>query len=270
MNKLVMLNDVKRALYKKGYKTNTEYVRHGEGMKEMLTIKEKDWNIKLAMNVDGYIMANPSFDADQIAQIAEQSIITHKQLEASMDKDFIIENIHTAICRTGNCDENVIKQSTKFDGLDEYLCFYGIDMNGNDLMCPLKKNIFDKYDISEDDAWQAARKHNREDAVLVNLETMTGDKDAAKLPVYALTNKIKKYAAAGALDESLMRQLLGPKCTAGNRKWTVIIQSVDYAWLIPDNNDKNCEAFKVMMKYSNPGILSPAKQTGSLEYTITV
>ena len=250
MNKLVQVNEVKDELKKRHYDISEKpYIQNGVIL-STVAINKKEWNTIAEINIYGLISVNPSKTAAEIADMVESIISTHERIEKSIDKTFIIKNIHTAFQRIPEISkDSVLSRPTKFDGIEEYLCIYSRLGTRQEVMLKIDQKLLDKYDITEDEAWSQARHNNRLDATVIPTDDIIGEN---KIPVavYIITNKIQRYGASAVIDKTLLRQLLGAE---GDKRWLVALPSVHKAILIPEQDAKNTELTNRILKMFNNG-----------------
>ena len=259
---MVTTREVISELRHRNYNAMPFQNKTNNGIRNGIIIRDSDFQIDPWFNSDDIIMSAPLKSVDEIADMILVMYKQHCIIDADINRDFILENIHVVL------QKKSVKPGTKvesiFKGVESCLCIYSSLGGDNQVFLSITDTLLKDNKISVVDAWQTAWNNNRRDAEIIPLSNIPDFELKANIqfPIYVATNKARFYGAATVLDKDFLEQSLSgePYDT-----WQAVLSSIHRAILIPRCGDYSLDATSFIVRYLEK---SDSMRTGRLTDTL--
>lgn len=259
---MVTTREVISELRHRNYNAMPFQNKTNNGIRNGIIIRDSDFQIDPWFNSDDIIMSAPLKSVDEIADMILLMYRQHCIIDADINRDFILENIHVVLQKKSV--KPGIKVESIFKGVESCLCIYSSLGGDNQVFLSVTDTLLKDNRISVIDAWQKAWDNNRQDADIISLCDTPGFefKAGVGFPVYAVTNKARFYGAATVLDKNFLEQSL---LSEPYDTWQAVLSSVHRAILIPCCGDYSLDATSFIIRYLEK---SDSMRTGRLTDTL--
>lgn len=243
---MLKTEEIINALEQKQYNVeNKKYTKRGISY-NYIFIKNNETDSALSIDINDYIYKNPNATLDDMVALIEQMYDEFVTEEKSIDKNYILQNIHIALRKPEN--DYIVKKNTPFKDVQQYLYMYN-DKDSEIVHTPIPYFTLEQYNISEEEAWECALQNNRKTMRILSAKNILEEKNIknnkANIEVYILTNENMCYGAATVLDTETLKNAFKDAIT---NKWQVMMLSTHKAILIPKQLDEETRATVEIIK----------------------
>lgn len=168
-------------------------------------------------------------------------------------------------------DENIIKASTAFDGIEKYLSLNYFDEKGTQSVNAreILEEMFLKFSISMSEAWEYAENNLRKNADIFNISNIFPFPITSESDMTIVSNKARIHGAASILDASV---LFKAAKKIGTKELIILPSSIHETIALPfteEINMKNCVNL-VKTVNTDESCLSPEEILSNNAYYVKV
>lgn len=193
-------------------------------------------------------------------------------IEALFNKDFVFSHLYIGLQKDST--ENIIKRACEFEGIESYLYIRG-EADKGDYSIKMSKQILDRAEISEVEAWEVAEQNTNAETSLESMAKVMADimgldfteELEGMTPIYVISNKSKIKGASAVLNKEVLAEF-GKKYNTN--KIVVLPSSIHEMLLVPYTEDTDLETFSTMVTDVNNAEVDPTERLTDRAYIITL
>ena len=184
----------------------------------------------------------------------------------SISKDFILDHLYIGLQRTS--EEDIVKQPSEFEGIEEYL-YVRID---DEASYKLKPELMEKVGITLFQAWNGAYDNTCGTSVIKTMAEEMGvpAEMFEGMPLQIIvTNRNKWRGASAVLNKEHLRAWLDER-DIKNTKFFMLPSSIHEVILLPYDEDVDLEGLSAMVKEINATQVEPEERLADRAYVMEV
>lgn len=178
-------------------------------------------------------------------------------VEALFNRDFILSHLYIGLQKDST--ENIAKRTCEFEGIESYLYIRGKVGKDDSYSVKMSKEILNRAEISEDEAWEVAEQNTNAETSLEGFGRMT--------PFYVISNKSKVKGASAVLNKEVLAEF-GKRYNTD--KIVVLPSSIHEMLLLPYIEGIDLDAFSDMVRQVNSSGVDPTEQLADRAFIITI
>lgn len=268
MNKQDIINE----LNKMGYEVKEENnIRNGATVEE-ISIIDSDRYMIPKFDINGIIENAESMNvtardvAEEMLRIHNDGIRESKELDKPIvfSKEDLMANLYAGV--QGKSCEDIVKRSTQFEGIEEYL-YLRIGAIEGFYTIKIKEEMLWQVGLDVAEAWEIAEKNLEKEIEITRIVMLPIEKEEKK--IFVITNEAKYKGASAALNTKVIKAFAEHENT---KKIMVIPSTIHEMILIPWDEDADIEKdlaiCSQMVKMTNEEQIVPEERLADRAYII--